>query len=89
MLTRNRNPFAGVDPEWLNSFNPKKDITDLLPQKEEATVQTPSLEYLHPWERTQKYPIIVQNIYSQSQTAADLAEETQWEAYRTWMTQKE
>lgn len=81
------NPFEYLNPQ---DYIPK-DITNLLPPKEEeeATVQTPSLEYLHPWERTQKYPIIVQNIYSQSQTAADLAEETQWEAYRTWMTQKE
>ena len=82
-----RNLFENLNPQ---DYMPK-DITSLLPPKEEEeeTAQIPALEYLHPWEKTQKYPIIVQNIYSQSQTAADLAEETQWEAYRAWMTQKE
>ena len=31
--------------------------------------------------------IINQNVYSQAQTAADLAQETQWEASRAWITQ--
>lgn len=31
--------------------------------------------------------IINQNIYSQAQSAADLAQETQWEANRAWITQ--
>ena len=32
---------------------------------------------------------INQNIYSQAQTAADLAQETQWEARRTWISEVE
>lgn len=31
--------------------------------------------------------VINQNIYSQAQSAADLAQETQWEANRAWITQ--
>jgi phage-related protein len=36
----------------------------------------------------EKYGIVInQNIYSQAQSAADLAQETQWEANRAWITQ--
>ena len=44
------------------------------------------------WSRTEDLMggagiVINQNIYSQAQTAADLAQETQWEAQRVWVSQ--
>lgn len=54
--------------------------------------QTTSAPINQTWKKTEDLLrnsgiVINQNIYSQAQTAADLAQETQWEAQRAWVSQ--
>ena len=94
-LDKIQNP-SGID--WTNPPKPKNPYDDFLDNYTKTDTEPdlgiesiPALEY-EPFNNTNNRfnpPVIVQNIYSQAQTAADLAQETQWEARRTWISEVE